>query len=435
MARTSKSFPLVVNAPAVAGEPAWFAALPSRTWTLVGSNSASSVGYTAGSQPQVTSGLAYSGLDPNFFRPFSGATADQARREVLMVANGGHSDYLGNEGYALALWADPAPYWYRLNDASPGSVIYPASQNSNIVNGTSQFYDGRSTSMHTYGIQTYANGKVWYAAQGHQTGGAGSWVSGIVAYDRNSMRTSNAGSPTAWANNAGPWTHHGAYNNSPHSVDSAASNTWSEGSCVYDSVGGYVYFINPQSAQLQYIKLNATTGAHNCYVQNSLGSAPSYVSQRVAPVFVNDRTFLSGTNGAILVFHRSSAQILVLSAPLMGSAGNWAYKTATGTVPPFGDTGGSCVYHNGAVYYMNWVEHGSKVFKLTLPTDMVNGPYVWSVEAAEGSANAPATGSYAGYKQWTKFQIIRDMAGNGSGRACLVCCHNWSGQTSVYRLT
>ena len=90
--------------------PAWFAGQATRTWKGVAADATVSNCFYS---PFLTMSGNYG--DRNIFNDYSGATVDQGRREMLMVANGGHADYLGNEGYALALWAD-SPYWYGLND-------------------------------------------------------------------------------------------------------------------------------------------------------------------------------------------------------------------------------------------------------------------------------------------------------------------------------
>jgi hypothetical protein len=413
--------------------PAWFGSQAVRSWkTVAGSATVKACMYS----PFLTVSGNYGNSD--FFDDYSGATVDQARREMLMVADGGHADYLGNEGYALALWAE-SPYWYRLNGPTPASsTYYPGtSGTAPAVNR-----DGRSPSMHTYGLQVHANGRVWYTHQGHVSSGAGSWTNGVVAFNREfpGLPTSNAQPPLAWENNPGPWEKYGAMNNSPHGLAGAASNQWSGATSVYDPNSECIYTVCPESPGFDYVKLNTRTGAHNCYSQNSFGSPPPYVGNRCAPVVVDDRSLLSSKSGVLVVMHENSNVIHLASIPKMGLSGQgtiWISKTPGGNAPVPRKRGAS-VYHNGAIYYMDWSSYGSTIYKLTLPADLQNGDWsnAWSVEASHGSNPAAIqslmpVGAYGGAGQWSKFNIVRDM---GDGHAALVCAAAHSGPVAVYKI-
>jgi hypothetical protein len=408
------------------------------SWAAVGRNTLAAVQFT----PMVYNPT-YSGLRASGILAYSGATTDEERRELLICGNGGHSDYLGNEGYAFALWAD-APYWYRLNDPTPASFIYDATTNANVVNGTSRFRDGRSTSMHTYGIQTYANGKVWYQFQGHQTGGSGAWIHGVCSYDRNAFRYGSA--PGAEASGAvphpgvadpGPWEFYGPINNTPHYVPSASSNQFSGCHSLLDPNTGYIWTFAPEAPSLAYVRLDSRTGAHACFDQAKLGGgSPAYSGTRLAPCLVHDRAFKSSTNGVIVMLQQRSPNVIVVSVPLLGRSTAtpvWSVVTPGGNRPPLDMGGGASVYHRGAVYYMNWTEHGSRIYKLTLPADLANGDWsnAWSLVSQEGVANAPKTGIFPNDKTHTKFRIIRDM---GDGHAALVCLDDHSGPIKVFKV-
>lgn len=420
------------------GAPSWFAAMASNTWAAVGYNTLAAVQYL----PMVSNST-YSGLRPSGVLAYSGATTDEARRELLVCGSGGHSDYLGNEGYAFALWED-TPYWYRLNDPTPARFIYDATTNANVVDGTSRFLDGRCTSMHTYGIQTYANGKVWYTFQGHQTGGSGSWIHGVVSYDRNMFRYGSARGqeasgavPHPGVADAGPWAFYGAINNTPYYVPSASSNQFTGCHSLLDPNTGYIWTFAPQAPALAYVRLDSASGTHSCYDQGKLGGgSPAYSGTRMAPTLAHDRAFLSSKPGVIVMLQQGSPNVILISVPLLGQATSspvWAVKTPGGARPPLLMDGGASVYHNGAVYYMHWTEHGSRIYKLTLPTDLANGDWsnAWSVVSNEGAANAPATGIFPNDKIHTKFRIIRDM---GDGHAALVCLDDHAGAVKVFRI-
>jgi hypothetical protein len=413
--------------------PAWFTSQAVRSWkTVAGNATVKDCLYS----PFITTSGSYGNSD--FFDDYSGATVDQSRREMLMVANGGHADYLGNEGYALALWAE-SPYWYRLNDPTPvSSLYYPnTSGTSPVLNK-----DGRSPSMHTYGLQVHANGKVWYTHQGHVSSGAGGWVNGLVAFNRNhpGLPTSNEQPPLAWANNAGPWTSLGAMNNTPHGLAGASSNQWAGSTSVYDPNSECIFTVCPEAPGFDYVKLNTRTGAHNCYSQSSFGSAPPWAGYRCAPVVIHNRTMLSSTPGVLVVMHDNSNVIHLVSIPKMGAAGQgtiWVAKTPGGNAP-VPRKRGAAVYHNGAIYYMDWTSYGSTIYKLTLPADLQNGDWsnAWSIEAAHGTNPAAIqslipVGAYSGTGQWSKFNIVHDM---GNGQAALVCAAAYNGPVAVYKV-
>lgn len=419
--------------------PSWWSALADNAWTTVAADvTAADVTYP--DQAQYTSaalGYTYSGLGVGgFFDDYSGATVDQVRRELLMVANGGHADYAGNEGYALALWAD-SPYWYRLNDPTPVGSMTPGD-----ATGTATENDGRSRAMHTYGLQCYANGRVWYPMQGHTRGASGSWIYAQASFDRSLYRESNAGSAAAWANNAGGWLV-GALNNSPHGLNGA--NQWSGSTAVYDSVNKFVHCYKRQPPDFQFVRINvdpehANFGLHYCYNQASLGGTiPSITGYYEAPVFIPDRAIQGAANGLFLTFDGGSAKVTMQVAATAGAAANnWIQKTYGTTNAPTDFSGAAAVYHGGAVYVMNWTAYGAKIFKLTLPADLDNGDWsaVWSVEKEHSAAPAGVqalipVGAMSGVGQWTKFNLVRDM---GDGKGALICASKWDGAASVYKV-
>jgi hypothetical protein len=404
------------------GSPAWFAAMAANTWAQPSSNTLDAVQF----KPLVNGSTytpAYTGLNA-----YCGGLVDNDRSEFLMVANGGHNDYLGNEGYALALWAD-TPYWYRLNDPTPfaGNIWSPPDQGGviNMVNGTARYLDGRCPAMHTYGLPVHKGGKVWFPAQGHVVGG-GSWVNGICSYDRlqTGMPRSDGSGPVAWGSGAGPWAYYGGYNNTPHTVDSAQSGSWNCGYSIVDN-NGYIWLTNPQSADFQYVRVNTADGTHNCYVQRVLGGGAPPYGVRWYNTYISDRalTAVSAVNGVMTWFHKGSAATLYLmSVDKMGksiSSANWRAVTCGGNVPPLNGsdyTGtGYAVYFNGAIYYMDWSLAGSAIYKLTVPADLENGTWTWSILPNTGGSSGPQNypGAAAARQHYGRFNIVRMPSGAG----------------------
>ena len=425
----ARTITFTVTAPPT-GAPAWFNAMSPNTWAQPSSNALSAVQLIPGNPGGYGNSSAQ-------LLAYSGACTDHARKELLMVANGGHGDYCGNESYALALNV-PTPYWYRLVDPTPSSFIWSTAISTNIVDGTSRYYDGRCVSMHTYSIPQYVNGKVWFAAQGHTAGGAGSWVRGICAWNRLAAGVPLSNSTSSVAHpgvaDVGAWTFHGGYNDSPHTMSSGSSGDWNAGYAIADASGN-VYLTNPQSSDFQYLKLNTATGAHNCYNQRILGGGNPPYGVRWANVYIGDRTML-GQTGIMAWFHKGvSNRIYLMSVPLMGaSAGSaiWREITTTGTGPtinPSHFTGtGQAVYYNGAIYYMDWSLHGATIFKLPVPVDPVNGSWVWQTLTPTGSTPTDLASVWA-YCHG-RFSVV-ELA---TGAAVVVCAHSTTAKPWVYRL-
>jgi hypothetical protein len=110
--------------------PTWLEIAPLFAWTEVPNSviSASPV-----FQPGATS-------DGNGFFAFSGGTLKESGSELIEFG-GGHSDYWGNDGYAIRL-QDNAPAWRRLCDRTPLAQV-----TQDVAYNVS---DGRPTSRHTY---------------------------------------------------------------------------------------------------------------------------------------------------------------------------------------------------------------------------------------------------------------------------------------------
>ena len=408
--------------------PGWFIAQAARTWNAVAANA--TVNDCFYSPFLIMAGNAG---DRNNFNDYSGATIDQSRREMLMVANGGHADYLGNEGYALALWAE-TPYWYRLNDPSPSNtMLFPE------TNGQVPYLlrDGRSASMHTNGIQFYSNGKVWYGMQQYVSSGGGSPLGGLVAFDREfpGIPYSNSQPALAWANNSGPWTSLGAWNNSPHALAGIAANSWVGTTACYDSNSGYIYMTAPQNSGLSYLRLNTANGTHGCYFQQSIdGLAVNAPGRWHAQTVLEDRPFRTNANGVYFSRFENSTSVFLMSLPLSQGNGSWAKKVTGPTANvPTRTYGGASVYHSGAIYFMNWAEYGSQIFKLTLPVDLESDSAwlnAWSIEHMH-TAGSPIPIGVNPEGQFSKFNIVRDM---GNGQAALVCAPAHDGPTWIYKL-
>ena len=84
----------------------------------------------------------------NILYAYSGMALDAQSGEIRLLANGGHSNYFGNEVYRVSLMQQ-SPAWVRLRDATPFSG----------VSALGMLSDGRPTAGHTYSSSFGGNGR------------------------------------------------------------------------------------------------------------------------------------------------------------------------------------------------------------------------------------------------------------------------------------
>src|SRR5262249_14273351 len=104
--------------PTIGSAPAWFVNAVDGQWTTVAGASNQTIKSVL-PNPVPTNAGSHPG---NIVAAWTGAGVDQNRGEYMLVANGGHADYPGNEGYALALRSE-TPAWRRLTDPSPQAQL------------------------------------------------------------------------------------------------------------------------------------------------------------------------------------------------------------------------------------------------------------------------------------------------------------------------
>jgi len=114
------------------GTPTWVNALAIGQWYEIPNTAMSSV--VPSPQPGGNSGPA------SKVGAWTSFVADTRTSKVYSVANGGHSDYAGNEVDVLDLERDQ-PAWSQVLAPTP---------NSQLANGQSYYLDGRPTARHTY---------------------------------------------------------------------------------------------------------------------------------------------------------------------------------------------------------------------------------------------------------------------------------------------
>jgi hypothetical protein len=320
---------------------------------------------------------------------YTGGCASQEHGELILVANGGHGDYSGNEGYACALRV-ASPVWVRLND--PSSV----SGGTAALHSAMNYGDGRPRAVHGYGRCVFGNGRVWYAGM-DSSYPDGYYSKACYAFVRDTLEWEYHGNP---AQGGATWE------GGPAAYDRVANRVWSAAGYA-ESDGGY--------------SVDAANGDITEY-DWTLGGNPF---SQAWSVVVHDKSPRCWIVGSV-----NDAELWILN--LENVAAGWVQKTPTGTPTGFIESAGA-VYHSPSsailVYHHSY---GTALRKLSVPSNPYTGDYAWTtVSAAGGGATPP--GSVSGDFQglYGKFNIIEDM---GNGQSALVMVASTTGDTYVYKL-
>jgi hypothetical protein len=291
---TSAAFSVRIVSPTAA--PAWWRGLAAGTWTTI----AGGAGQTLDAQKPAAAAAFPTTFSnhASLLTAWTGACADQARREYLLCANGGHSDYAGNECYGLRL-SEEQPAWVRLNEPTPlGSPLYPVvapgptphpsphlspagvglpwkwtdtngdgsadnwnvSVNAQTTIEAAVFGDGRSRAMHTAGYAHYVEtgagaGRIWFPLQNSVTSGDGETRLYTVSFDRNDTRQvlANAipgSTPPGYNAAANPWkVDHGRFAGLARGLD---ASVWHFCVSALDPATGDIWSCPPTYTNNQY---------------------------------------------------------------------------------------------------------------------------------------------------------------------------------------
>lgn len=311
------------------GPPAWFAAVPDRTWTSV-----ASVGTLDAVKP--IGAVDHSTILTNY----CGGAVDTVRKSLVLPCGGGAFGYSGNEVYELVLTA-ATPAWARLNDPSTptgGSYIPGA------------YGDGQPRSMYTFAHPAFGGGNLYLTGSPvlHPAGNTGN---GIWKFDRVDAN----------------WDLLATRAPGPVSGD-ALSPGWSWGAAAYDPTTNRIYATGNSATPFYHIDcatdvVTAVDGAINSGVGSNSAIAPSlrvwaHISPpttgagrfRVVNLTTNAITSptlagdLPGSlNGPGFVWHAASG------AFLLWQGGATLYKIVPGADPFTGTYTSSLVLNNPGV--------------------------------------------------------------------------------------
>lgn len=147
----SNTFSVSVNNPPV---PAWFGSLAHKQWATPLNNATSIAAnrHWLGASNVIDPGygLGYLGSATGRLSEWTGMGADQSRKWIFMLHNGGHNSSFGNEVYSCDLTQE-TPMWTRRRNATVPSG------SGNLT----KWSDGRPVSDHTVNLTIEAEGR-WF---------------------------------------------------------------------------------------------------------------------------------------------------------------------------------------------------------------------------------------------------------------------------------
>lgn len=345
---------------------------------------------------------------------YTGACLDQVRGELILAANGGHTDYYGNEVYAVALRKESTA-WVRLTDPTPNQYI--TGMDRGVGETEHAYLDGKPRAVHGWNRCAFANGKVWYVGLTGMAAGNSGGSTAIYTFDRDIAGNGPFPIPSADS----PWVFHG-YSFNPRPGNATSWGT--EGSpSVYDRISNRIY----------------TFAEHSYFSDKALWSVDGSdfsvrTHNRVAgnPVFGGMWAAVAHDLRILMVseYHKSNIWILNLNDP------NYELQPRTtamedGEVGFVNNSRFGAVYHQASRAIFTYDKLGSSIRKLKIPDNPLTGTYTWSVvEAAPENQVVPVTpDNMAG--TYSKFNIIEDM---GNGQSAIVLVTDTRGPVYVYKI-
>jgi hypothetical protein len=405
--------------PAVGSAPRWFLDAPERVWTEVAAGAARS------DLPASQRGTRITDVAPMPAPPgnsglaavtgaWTGATTLQRRGEYIIPAQGGHSDYYGNEIYALAL-RDSTPGWKRIWGPTPNAQI-----------STSEFTRNQAYTAYADGSPRTSHG--WYHVQASEQDEriwlpfvnacpSGLWTTETYSIARNDLAV-------GWTYHGRLWTDVGLSNDfyiqtGPATYDPATNTLWqaAEGS----NIAPFLMKVDVAQAvaagrqQPQGNQVPGSTGY--------LGNHAADLSHAGWSAVVDSKWILGASDTEVYVLDLRSPEHGFVKRPTSGSA------------PPNGGQTMGAVYHPAShALLLGGVRDGdgmdARVWKLSVPPDLFSGTFTWTTISPSGGVTPKApVNAYRG--TWGKWQIIQDM---GNGQSALVYATDVTGPTWVLKL-
>jgi hypothetical protein len=373
--------------------PAYFLAMTEKTWAAKAGSAGQRITDVA------ATGFGLEGAPAAICTAWTGGGVDQVRGELILAANGGHTDWEGNEVYAIPLKSE-TPAWVRLTD--PSAV----NDDNDIEHGTGAYSDGNIRSYHGYGRTVWGDGKIWTQPEGMWKNGGrctSQW-----SFDRDSLGTG----PFPVSAAAAPWTNHGE-----------AMPTWGgnletqQGPSAYDRIDNIVWNIAHQGSNslgqsVWSVDCDTGTASRHALDLGDAGNGfPTW-----AIVAHDLRLLIIGCSQGFLNLVDLDAPTALVQKSTSGTPTAWAL-------------GAGAVYHQPSRAVFCWDGYGTSLRKLKIPADPISGSWVWSEVTAAGGGATPSSSPAAG--AFGKFNIVDDM---GNGQAALVVVNAIDEPTYVYRM-
>jgi chitodextrinase len=366
--------------------PAWWAALPDKTWTAIGGSASD------GGTPTLE-GVRPAGVGTSTIRyvmeSWNGATINQDRKELTLASNGGHENYDGNEVYVFK-FNQATPAWYRMTDPSSAATDGTESNGRKV--------DGTPLSTHSYANHAYGmNGKIYLCMMGSNwRSGAGS--NRVWAWDRNNF-SANTGT-RGW-------------------IDLGFAGTGStvdDGFADYDPITNRVWFGQRRESgtkQFGYVNCADDTVTALTVAMGSFSPSGGTGAYSIG------RVIYRGAESVFLCFGDAARRTINCQSPTALST-----PTFTGTLPAAYD---GLVFDAAHNQLIAWRASTSDLLVADLPTNLLTGTYNWQIVTATGGNPGAAltNGTYG------RFNIIRDM---GDGRSALVLVNGAASPVYVYKI-
>lgn len=391
--------------------PAWWTSAPDGQWTAIAGTSGQRITDVLPS-PVPSSGL--SGENPaSITKAWTGGAVDQRRGEYLLVGNGGHADYCGNEGYALSLRSE-TPGWRRISSPTPNGSLGAVTSE-----GTGLYADGRPRAMHST-FECFGDGRVWFALQNSVTSGGGGSIMRSVSFDRDIL--GGASTPAPYATN--PWI---VGNSLPLASLATDGTALIFGVSAFDRVGHKVWGLGGNSANITSYWSIDTIGP-------TRGTITGYAAGKSFGHFGTWAVVAHDLRILVAGDHLRNA-ICVLDLDNPSGANAWTQVTnVTGTGFFAAGGGGVYVAKNRTIGIGDPRSIGNAIYRLAIPTKVTNGRVVYDPAGQWAWSNSTPAGpaiSTIGSGAYSKWNIVEDM---GDGRSCIVYVPDIAGPTYVYKI-
>lgn len=415
MTKASAQITFNVSAGGGGGAPTWFLNMADKTWAVVAQGAAGVAAYQKGNRiSDVVPNPLPPGSTSAIVTAWTGASVSQTLKEYYLPAQGGHTDYQGNEVYVLNVQG-AVPGWQRIWGPTPNSQILTTALGYNPP----AFSDGDGNPRSTHGwfnVFCDNNGRLWLTMINAQPNG--DWGTNTYSIDRN--------------NTAAGWMYHGRLYPTIPGGSPGSSFGWQSGAGAFDPSTNKIwkradFYVSAGVVSIDCAAAVAA-GPQSQTTGPQVAGCTFFENHDVVGVSPVPSAITSGTVTPCWVQILPSGAINVLD--LSNPAGGLLTPSSSGTALTVNGEG--AVWHAASnALLIGDISLGASIKKLALSSnDPRTATYTWSTVApAAGNTVTPTADSgYNGH--FAKWQIINDM---GNGQSAIVVCPSLSA-VYVYKL-